>query len=239
MVSMGQRAVTACVCGVLALGCLAGCDSGSSTAGSSSQAEPQASQQEQSSVEQPSPEPAPTTQQSEESHAEPAPAPAQQDDPATSEAAKADDAVVDCGAFVFELPTYWQGRVQTVVGTSDAGTPQAVVSLPGSEKAILATLTLCTDGEQPQIAGDIGNHLVGHVGQDGQRVEVWTRNWPWLVGATSTYAELGEDVLRELVDLSTGGAMSYEDALATGGTSSSGTEAEFSASVLVPTVAFR
>lgn len=143
----------------------------------------------------------------------------------------------DANGFTFDVPAYWQGRVEVKVTSGSQGEPSAVVTLPGNGNAVLATLTRYDDGESPMVAGDIGSHLVGCVAANGSRVEVWTSNWPWLVGTGSGVDGLSEDEQHELVDLSTGGALSYEDLSSLGEQDFSMVEYDFTSSELVPLVA--
>ncbi len=141
------------------------------------------------------------------------------------------DGTIDAGQFSFQLPPYWNGRVavEQVAGGVN-------ITLPNNSEATLATLSFYDDGEQPMVAGDIGNHLVGTVPKDGTRVEVWTHNWPWLARQTSVPGNLSEDDLRELVDLSTGGSLSYDDALAAEEQDINMAEYNFTSTALVSTV---
>lgn len=142
----------------------------------------------------------------------------------------------DAGGFTFDLPAYWEGRVEVQTSTSPQGQPMATITLPGNEAAVLATLTLCDDGEEPMIAGDIGNHLAGHVPSNGSRVEVWTHNWPWLVRNDAGMDGISEAEQRELVDLSTGGALSYDDVFSKSEDEINMVEADYTGSTLVPLV---
>lgn len=145
------------------------------------------------------------------------------------------DSTIDAGPFTFELPEQWVGKVEVSI-QEENGQPSALVSLPGNSEAKLATLTYHTDGEDPMIGGDIGSHLAGHAKGSGTRVEVWTLNWPWLVAANSAPSGVSEAELRTLVELSSGGTLSYDDVVGADAQSVSQVEYEFTESNLVPTV---
>ena len=173
-----------------------------------------------------------TTEEQKTEEAEPAPEPeevAPQQDEAPAEK------VIDTGAFTFEVPDYWLGKVEVSVEDADYG-PRATITLAGNADAVLATLEL-VEGDQAEIAGDIGSHLVGSISDgNGSHVEVWTRNWPWLA-ANESLENLGvsEDELATLVDLSTGGALTLAD---TSGDFNQMEEYEYTKQALASTVAF-
>ena len=147
---------------------------------------------------------------------------------------------IDAGAFTFEIPAYWAGKVDCSVADDGEGNVVATVYLPDNPDATLATLVI-VEGDEPEVAGDIGYHLAGSVKDgNGSHVEVWTLNWPWLVasGEGTTGFDFDEGVYARLVDLSTGGALRYEDVAGTDPADVGMEEADFSSSALVSTVAF-
>ena len=86
-----------------------------------------------------------------------------------------------------------------------------------SDKAALVSLEL-EDGTEPDVAGDIGNFLAYSQTLGSRHVEVWATNWPWLV-ASGNAGDTGvssTSELRALVDLSTGGSLTYDDAVRRG-----------------------
>ena len=163
-----------------------------------------------------------------------------QDDTATdatdvqTEAASSN--TVNAGSFTFEIPDYWAGKVETTLSEGTDG-PVAIVHLTGNENAKLATVSLCA-GEEPAAAGDIGGHLVGSVPDGkGNHVEVWTLNWPWIAANTTAPEGVSESELRTLVDLSTGGALTYDDAMSAGQNVGM-EESDYTGSILPPTIQF-
>jgi hypothetical protein len=145
-----------------------------------------------------------------------------------------DDPLVQTADFTFAIPEYWLGRV-VCHEEQDADTSWVAISLPDNPDATLATLAF-VDGEESQIGGDIAYHLAGEAKAGDHHVEVWTVNWPWLVAAGDTEG-LTEDELRELVDLSTGGAYDYETVASMGEDKVEMREYEFTSSTLVPSIA--
>ncbi|SDB98506.1 zinc ribbon domain-containing protein [Parafannyhessea umbonata] len=136
--------------------------------------------------------------------------------------ATSDDAsyVVRAEGYQFALPSYWRGKVDVVVDEDEVEIyPKGYAPAAGDDhdKAALASLEL-EDGTEPDVAGDIGNFLVYSQTLGSQHVEVWATNWPWLVASGNTgytgVSSTGE--LRALVDLSTGGSLTYDDAVRRG-----------------------
>ena len=144
---------------------------------------------------------------------------------------------VETGAFTFLVPQYWAGRVDVAVDAEGYG-PIAKVYLSGNPDALLATLAL-EEGDEAQVAGDVATHLVGSIADGaGSHVEVWTTNWPWLVAEGEADEGLSEDELALLVDLSSGGQFTYDDARTMASDELVSAEPDFMSSTLVPTVAF-
>lgn len=146
-----------------------------------------------------------------------------------------EDPVVQMGEYTFTIPQYWLGRVALAVREAD-GETIATICLPSNADAALASLSL-QEGEESMIGGDIAFHLAGSVAGTGNRVEVWSTNWPWLVAAGDTQG-LTEDELSELVDLSTGGAQSLSDVDGEDPNEVGMQEYDFISQTLVPTIAF-
>ena len=128
--------------------------------------------------------------------------------------------VVRAEGYQFALPSYWRGKVDVVVDEDEAEIyPKGYAPAAGDDhdKGALASLEL-EDGTEPDVAGDIGNFLVFSQTLGGQHVEVWATNWPWLV-ASGNAGDTGvssTSELRALVDLSTGGSLTYDDAVRRG-----------------------
>lgn len=147
--------------------------------------------------------------------------------------------VIDAGAFTFQLPAQWEGKVEVSLGGAANGQPSATVTLPGNSEATLATLTYYSDGADVMAAGDVASHLAGSVSGDGTRVEVWTKNWPWFAATGATPSSVSEEELRTLVELSTGGAVSYDDVVGTGEAAVGTQEPDFAKAELVSTVVIK
>ena len=136
--------------------------------------------------------------------------------------ATSDDAsyVVRAEGFQFALPSYWRGKVDVVVDEDEVDIyPKGYAPAAGDDhdKEPLATLEL-EDGTEPDVAGDIGNFLAYSQTLGSRHVEVWATNWPWLV-ASGNAGDTGvssTSELRALVDLSTGGSLTYDDAVRRG-----------------------
>lgn len=128
--------------------------------------------------------------------------------------------VVRAEGYQFALPSYWRGKVDVVVDEDEVEIyPKGYAPAAGDDhdKGELASLEL-EDGTEPDVAGDIGNFLVFSQTLGGQHVEVWATNWPWLV-ASGNAGDTGvssTSELRALVDLSTGGSLTYDDAVRRG-----------------------
>lgn len=140
---------------------------------------------------------------------------------------------VQVGGYSFALPSYWEGSVEV-----DVDGQSAVVHLPGNPEATLARLEL-VDGDEAEIGGDIGNHLVGSVSSgNGTHVEVWSTNWPWIAVNARESVGVSDDELASLVDLSTGGLLAFDDLASTDEETLTGAEYGYMSAELVPTVAF-
>ena len=136
--------------------------------------------------------------------------------------ATSDDAsyVVRAEGFQFALPSYWRGKVDVVVDEDEVDIyPRgyAPAADSDSDKAALVSLEL-EDGTEPDVAGDIGNFLAYSQPLGSHHVEVWATNWPWLAASgNADYTGVSStSEFRVLVDLSTGGSLTYDDAVSRG-----------------------
>ncbi|MDO4891463.1 MAG: hypothetical protein Q3963_08860, partial [Coriobacteriaceae bacterium] len=131
----------------------------------------------------------------------------------TEEEPSADRIYAD--GFSFELPEYWKGKV--VGGKIDGGVAlypdTAMGCVEGYE---LVKLTLVS-ADAPENAGDYISHVAGRVRGDGVRVDVASKNWPAFYGGDwyrhPNYAGSSQEqeMVAALIDLSSGGAYSYDD----------------------------
>ena len=164
------------------------------------------------------------------------------------EAADGNDAATDAAAgevsgnaFTVTIPEYWQGRVETST-TEQNGLQTTSVYLAGNPEAELASFEM-VDGAEPVVAGDIGRHLITSFSDgNGHHVEVWTSNWPWIAVMSAEGGDMGVDIdeatYRELVDLSTGGALTYDKACEDGADAVSMEESNYSSQALASAVSF-
>lgn len=149
---------------------------------------------------------------------------------------------IEVGAYTFDVPEYWDGRVSVSLSGLDGDSPCASVHLAGNPAAELVKLTLLS-GDEPNAAGDIGSYLAGSVASgNGTHVEVWANNWPWLAAHQAEGGTIGlavsEEELEELVDLSTGGELALDDVELTGTEGVGSENYDYVSAEVVPTVAF-
>ena len=128
--------------------------------------------------------------------------------------------MVRAEGFQFTLPSYWRGKVDVVVDEDEVDIyPRgyAPAADSDSDKAALVSLEL-EDGTEPDVAGDIGNFLAYSQPLGSRHVEVWATNWPWLAASgNADYTGVSStSEFRVLVDLSTGGSLTYDDAVSRG-----------------------
>lgn len=112
---------------------------------------------------------------------------------------------VELDSYSFDLPSYWKGKVDVEVNGDEA----TIYSKDVHDQGRLMTLTY-VDETEPQVAGDIANHLVAYFRCGSGTVEVWTTNFPYLIKSDSLPG-LSDESAATLVDLSTGGQLSYDD----------------------------
>lgn len=120
---------------------------------------------------------------------------------------------VELDSYSFDLPAYWKGKVDVVVNGDEA----TIYAKDVHDQGRLMTLTY-VDETEPQVAGDIANHLVAYFRCGSGTVEVWTTNFPYLIKSDSlpdsvskSLPGLSDESAATLVDLSTGGQLSYDD----------------------------
>lgn len=140
--------------------------------------------------------------------------------------------LVQADDYQFELPEYWRGKVDvTVDGDNVTISPSGLLrtSDDGLKLGVLASISVVPQSDE-QVSGDIGSHLVysDETVVPGYRIEVWTQNWPWFAASGGYPAtEFTTDELATLVDLSTGGSLSYDQAVSIGPDDESVSMAEF------------
>lgn len=153
-----------------------------------------------------------------------------------------DTGTIDAGDFTVRIPAYWVDRVDCKIEKSSDGTTSAYLTLPGNPEAILASFFF-VEGDQSEIAGDIAYHLTKQVTDgNGHHVECWTSNWPWLAASAAAGEDMDlnvdKDSLVQLVDLSTGGKVSYDDACSAGPDSIAWAESEYTAEAFASAISF-
>ena len=132
------------------------------------------------------------------------------------------DAHVSTADFEFDLPEYWRGKVEWVERTTDQGYSQVVVyplgmgetdSKGGYTYSILEVTGVPADW--PVTGGDIGGGLVTCAEGSTKKVKVWQTNWTYFAHEKlngNRYAKQYPDATFEtLVDLTTGGRLTYQD----------------------------
>lgn len=112
---------------------------------------------------------------------------------------------VELDSYSFDLPSYWKGKVDVEVNGDEA----TIYAKDVHDQGRLMTLSY-VDEMEPQVAGDIANHLVAYFRCGSGTVEVWTTNFPYLIKSDSLPG-LSDESAATLVDLSTGGQLSYDD----------------------------
>lgn len=119
---------------------------------------------------------------------------------------------VSCDAYSFEIPEYWRGKVSVI---QDGTT--AVIYPTGAQNR------LCTVYVRPSsetTAGGIGNSLIYQTPlASGDTLVVWAPRWAYLLAQASGDGTAEEDgytpeLAQTLVGLQTGGAWTYDTALA-------------------------
>lgn len=132
------------------------------------------------------------------------------------------DTHVATADFEFDLPEYWRGKVEWVEKTTDKGLSQVVIYPIGMgevDSKGAYTYPIATVTAQPAdfhvTGGDIGGGLVTYVESPAKKVVVWQTNWTYLAHEklnASRYAKQYPDAaLETLIDLTTGGRLSYQD----------------------------
>lgn len=129
--------------------------------------------------------------------------------------------------FQFDLPSYWQGRVEWFERTLSNGYTEVSIcpigmterTSSGNYEFALVTVT-ATDANADAPGGDIGGGLVAHVDGRGKDVVVYQKNWTFIgrehgPSASSGMRKYSEDQLDRLIGLATGGKLGYADCRST------------------------
>lgn len=140
--------------------------------------------------------------------------------------------LVQAADYQFYLPEYWRGKVDVTVDGDDVTiSPTGLLRTgnDGLQVGVLASVSAVPQTDE-LVSGDIGSHLVYYdeAVVPGYRIEFWSQNWAWLAASGSYPAtEFTTDELATLVDLSTGGSLSYDQAVSIGPDDESVSMAEY------------
>lgn len=130
---------------------------------------------------------------------------------AQEEEAEASGSVVETDYFTFTIPSLWRDEVSTKT-TKSGGLPTVTVYLDGYSSLELMTVTCVKDGAESDDEDNV-DHIAGTVQGNGYRVEVWTTNWAYyasLMAQGSVDQIVSTSVLEDLVRLSSGGTLTYD-----------------------------
>ena len=138
--------------------------------------------------------------------------------------------------FEFDIPAYWQGRVDYNVDTNDEGKSRVVVypisgltQDPGTAASYrLVTIeAVSSDSPAAMNMGDYIGHIAGKVEAGDKTIVVRSTNWPaerlGFFFNNPTYGGSSQEIelMSALVDLSSGGSVSYGDVVSAAGSVSS------------------
>ena len=125
--------------------------------------------------------------------------------------------------FQFDLPSYWQGRVEWFEETLSNGYVQVSIcplgmtqrTSTGNYEFALVTVR-ATEPSSSVPGGDIGGGLVEHAKGSGKDVVVYQKNWTFIGRDSGPDAKAGSrkytaDQLDKLIGLATGGKLAYKD----------------------------
>ncbi|MCR5582728.1 MAG: hypothetical protein K6F70_03840 [Eggerthellaceae bacterium] len=131
---------------------------------------------------------------------------------AQEEEAEASGSIVETDYFTFTIPSLWRDEVSTKT-TKSNGLPTVTVYLDGYSSLELMTVTCVKDGGESDEEDNV-DHIAGTVQGTGYRVEIWTTNWAYyasLMAQGSVDPIVSTSVLEDLVRLSSGGSLTYDD----------------------------
>lgn len=122
--------------------------------------------------------------------------------------------------YQFDIPQYWQGRVTVTIDEDTA-------TITSAKYPQYSIASISVEETEHVMGGDAGGSLMGKVPlPDGHTIVIWATRWTYIVSANAqnpSYAgEVGSennptpDAGAELIDLQTGGTLSYADAVAKG-----------------------
>lgn len=113
-------------------------------------------------------------------------------------------------SYEFYMPSYWDGRVTVQVDGDH-------VSVCSAKYPDLELFNVTVQRGTTQAVGDVGYACLGDVALgDGTYASVWARRWGWLIGyaymtnSTDPNDYYTMDEAEEIVDLQTGGNVTYE-----------------------------
>lgn len=114
---------------------------------------------------------------------------------------------IECDLFSFDLPEYWVGKVDWCYNEAGDGVLVYPLGLDASQYLISVQYV---PGTEPEIGGDIGTGLIASISGQDPHIEIWRMRWEALAQLDPEMRD--RDTFELLVDLSTFGEMSFEEA---------------------------
>lgn len=141
--------------------------------------------------------------------------PSTPDEPSTPAAdwnlAVAADGTVASDYVTFQLPEAWIGKVDVAVTpATDDTAPQLTIALAGHPDLALASFVLAPTGELPSPASDTTIAVTTWDTGNGETLELQIVDWA-AIAYNPTDSAPSDELLSQLVDLSTGGALTLEE----------------------------
>lgn len=124
------------------------------------------------------------------------------------------DGTVASDNVTFQLPEAWVGNVDVNVSSAagdEEGAQELQISLAGQPDLVLASFALTDAGQSPAALGEYGVPVATWDNGNGQQLELSVVNWAAIAHNPAT-ATPDAETLAQLVDLSTGGSMTLEQA---------------------------
>lgn len=134
-------------------------------------------------------------------------------------ATAADPNHVETADFEFDIPEYYQDKVEWSAEEVDGSDQMVTVYRKGHPDQALFWVWSTTSSEDVEMEGDVGTHVVDYVESDGKYIAVSSTNWAYMTAYYVTQdvdASYTEEDLRALVDLSTGGRYTFEQVIKMG-----------------------
>ena len=126
---------------------------------------------------------------------------------------------VETDDFEFDIPEYYQDKVEWSSESSDGLDQLVTVHRKGHPDQALFWVWTSTNSDDVEMEGDVGTHVVDYIEKDGKYIGVSSTNWAYMTAYYVTQdvdESYTEEDLRELVDLSTGGRYTFEQVIKMG-----------------------